>query len=189
MTPKPTKLDPTTLTADELRAALDYDPQTGVLTWRPRPREDFQFEHAFERFHADRAGKRAGKQYPRGTVVCLKTVQFPAEQLAWLHAHGEWPAGDIEFADGDPNNCALENLYEGDLPFKAGTGGPAHKRRVKPPRAPRKAVARPAVVPVAVSASPPTTGDVLARFSEELLARGVEQRERRRLLREAADLL
>lgn len=182
MTPKSNKIDPATLTADEVRDALDYDPQTGALTWRPRPRDQFQFEHAFERFNADRVGKRAGKRHARGTVVGLKLVQFPAEQLAWLHARGAWPDHDIEFADGDPNNCALANLCEGELPFAAGTNGAAHKRRAQAPR--KGAAQSPQQPQQRVDA-----GDVWKAAAEHLKGQGMEQGDRRRMLREVADLL
>jgi hypothetical protein len=185
MTPKATKLDPATLTAEEVRDALDYDPQTGVLTWRPRPRDQFQFEHAFVRFNEDRVGQRAGKRHAQGTVVGLKLVQFPAEQLAWLHAHGAWPDRDIEFVDGDPNNCALANLCEGELPFVAGTNGAAHKRRAKaPPKTSPKATTQRSQPQQHVD-----VGDVWKAASEHLKGQGMEQGDRRRMLREVADLL
>ena len=188
MSQKAQRIEPAELTAEEVRAALDYDPRTGGLTWRPRDRDQFQFEHAFERFNADRVGQRAGKRYPKGTVVGLKLVQFPAEQLAWLHAHGEWPEFDIEFADGDPNNCALANLYEGDLPFVAGTNGPAHKRRAAPPRKPRAAAERPAATVERVVAAPEPES-AMARAVAQLAERGMAKEDRKRLLREADDLL
>jgi len=36
------------LTQEYLREAFDYDPKTGVLTWRKRPREHFNTDRGWK---------------------------------------------------------------------------------------------------------------------------------------------
>jgi hypothetical protein len=93
-----------TLTAEKLRKALDYDPETGAFTWRFR---DDVCKGANTRF----AGKPAGCLTPSGNVnIGVYGPLYMAQRLAWLHVHGEWPPGSLEHIDGDKTNNALANL-------------------------------------------------------------------------------
>ena len=97
------------LTAEAVRALLDYDPATGVLTWRrrePRTREDKIFNGQF-------AGKRAGARMQNGyTIVCISPGKYLAHRLAWLITHGDWPDADIDHINGDRGDNRLANLRE-----------------------------------------------------------------------------
>lgn len=81
-----------TLTAEQLRAELDYDPATGTFTRR-------------------RLGGRVGKTMTDGyhrINVCGKA--YYAHKLAWLHVHGVLPDMEIVHADGVRTNNAIANL-------------------------------------------------------------------------------
>lgn len=86
------------LTADELRAALSYDPETGIFIWIKSPRR----------------GKKAGHLRSDGyTDIRLKDALFRAHRLAWLYMTGDWPATEwIDHIDRDPGNNRWVNLRE-----------------------------------------------------------------------------
>jgi hypothetical protein len=91
------------LTADILRAALHYDPQTGI----------------FSRISVGR-GKRpkdglAGCINKNGyRVISVLSVQWYAHRLAWLHVRGTWPAKEVDHIDGNRSNNAIANLRDVD---------------------------------------------------------------------------
>jgi len=89
------------LTADRVREALAYDPDTGVFTSRstraPRAQE----------------GKIAGcVDRSTGYVkICLDGRQYYAHRLAWLYVHGTWPE-IVDHMDMCRTNNRLANLRE-----------------------------------------------------------------------------
>jgi hypothetical protein len=94
------------LTAEQLRAALTYDPETGVFTWRRRADMTNSWNTRW-------AGKVAG--YPSGgyTVIMIYNVNQRANRLAWLWTTGEWPpGGEVDHIDTDRSNNAWTNLRD-----------------------------------------------------------------------------
>jgi hypothetical protein len=89
------------LTIEQVRAALDFDPATGVLLWKAPQSNRVKI--------GDRAGVIAanGRRY-----VNVGGEKHMAHRLAWFHFYGEWPVGDVKQKDGDHDNCAIENLIE-----------------------------------------------------------------------------
>jgi len=89
------------LTAERAREMLDYDPATGVFTWRVAP----------SRFI--KPGTRAGHKRARGEyVIRVDDHQMLAARLAWLMMTGALPAHEIDHADCDPSNDTWANLRE-----------------------------------------------------------------------------
>jgi len=84
------------LTAARLRDLLDYDPETGLLSWRGGQ---------------GRAYRRVGTKHPLGYLrVCVDGRDYLAHRLAWLHVHGEWPPAQIDHRNGCRQDNRIANL-------------------------------------------------------------------------------
>jgi hypothetical protein len=89
------------LTAEKLRALLDYDPNTGEFRWTK------------DRKGGARKGSVAGYLDDMGYVrIGIDNERHRGHQLAWLHAHGVWPIHDIDHIDGERANNQLANLRD-----------------------------------------------------------------------------
>ncbi len=87
-------------TADELRHALAYCPETGVFTWK--------------KTQSNRAivGARAGNINSKGYVeIKLNGKTYKAHRLAWCYVYGEDPGNmEIDHVDRKKDNNAIGNL-------------------------------------------------------------------------------
>jgi hypothetical protein len=87
------------LTADYVRSVLDYNPETGVLTWKKCPRQP------------QLIGKPAGYHRPNGKIIInIKFRYYLAHRLIWLIMTGEWPTTGIDHRDHDGSNNRWNNL-------------------------------------------------------------------------------
>lgn len=87
------------LTAARLRELLHYNPDTG------------EFTRLVQTCGRALVGDIAGTDHVRGyRRIRVENVSHMAHRLAWLHVHGEWPAGLIDHIDGNPGNNRIGNL-------------------------------------------------------------------------------
>jgi hypothetical protein len=91
---------------------LDYDPETGLLTWRPRPREMFSNLRSYTIWNIRFPGTTAGSPSNGYIVVGLLNVNYRAHRLAWLIVHGEPVPPIIDHDDGNPLNNRIDNLKD-----------------------------------------------------------------------------
>ena len=92
--------DHDSITADELRSILHYDPLTGVFTRR---------ESAGNRLAGSVAGSLSSQGYIR--VWVLKR-HYMAHRLAWLYVYGTWPKHDIDHINRNRSDNRIANLRD-----------------------------------------------------------------------------
>lgn len=89
-----------TLTADELRERLHYDPETGIFRWRKTPRPGF-------------VGKEAGYIDTHGyAIISIDFVAWKAHRLAFLYMTGEWPKETIDHRNMRKSDNRWSNLRD-----------------------------------------------------------------------------
>ena len=80
------------VTAERLREILDYDPATGVFTWR-------------------KTGKTAGYVDTKGyRVIMIDGRGYKAHRLAWMNEHGNMPEKQVDHINGNRSDNRSENL-------------------------------------------------------------------------------
>jgi hypothetical protein len=98
------------LTAEIVRELLDYDPSTGVFTWRQRPLRVGR-ERADRAWNTRYAGKRTGNRVLSGHLqILIFGRQYSAHRLAWIYVKGEWPEHEVDHWDTNPSNNRWGNL-------------------------------------------------------------------------------
>lgn len=86
------------LTVDRVRELLDYDPFTGVLTWRVSRQRV-------------KKGSVAGASMRSGHLrVKLDGKDYLAHRIAWLHWYGKEPPPLLDHRDRQPANNAIANI-------------------------------------------------------------------------------
>lgn len=87
-------------TIEELREALNYNPETGIITNRiPRGK--------------CRVGQESGALRDDGyKVLGIKWIQYQYHRVAWALFHGAWPDGEIDHINGIPGDNRICNLRE-----------------------------------------------------------------------------
>ena len=107
------------VTPEQVRELFDYDPLTGWLTWKTARR-------------GVKVGARAGSIDTNGyRYVPIRKRFYMAQRLAWAHVHGTWPKTVLRFADGDTDNCAIDNLHEGQFDYDTSEGRRAYERDLR----------------------------------------------------------
>jgi len=108
------------LTHDNIREILDYDPITGVLTWKERGLhwfENYRYPEALQqnwntRFKGKRAGSvnKGPSGYLRRQISIMGGV-YKEHRIIWLWMTGKFPE-NVDHIDQDATNNKWSNLRE-----------------------------------------------------------------------------
>ena len=88
---------------DRAKEMLDYDPETGVFTWK--------------KAHKTRTrliGRVAGAMLNGYRVISLGRSNVYAHRLAWAWVHGEEPPVEVDHINRDRLDNRIDNLRNGD---------------------------------------------------------------------------
>jgi hypothetical protein len=106
------------LAPDLVRRLLDYDPETGVLTWRARTPDMFEegkhsAKNSCAAWNGQFAGRAAGVSREDGyrRVMVLGKNLF-SHRIAWAIMTGSWPREQIDHINGIKNDNRFINLRE-----------------------------------------------------------------------------
>lgn len=102
------------LTAEQVRALLRYEPETGLLFWKERTGDLFKSAGQCKRWNIRYADKQAftssnGKGYRAGEIFGVKYV---AHRIAWLIHTGSWPKAELDHMNGVRSDNRILNLRE-----------------------------------------------------------------------------
>ncbi len=88
------------LSANYLREILNYDPETGIFTWKVCR-------------GSSRAGNVAGSKGGDGyTQISINGKSYKAHRVAWLYVTGEWPEYQVDHRNGVKHDNKWNNLRE-----------------------------------------------------------------------------
>lgn len=103
--------DRDTLTLEYTKELFDYDPFSGKLFWKIRPRSHFRTLRGQKLANTKFAGSEAGSKNSLGYfIVEVEGNPWPVHRIAWLLHTGALPEGDVDHIDRDPSNNRIENL-------------------------------------------------------------------------------
>lgn len=89
------------ISAQKLRELLNYDPETGIFTWRIVASTRAKID--------DIAGCISTTGY---RLIGIDRVLYRAHRLAWLYVYGEWPLKIIDHINGVRTDNRIENLRD-----------------------------------------------------------------------------
>jgi len=88
------------ITANRVRELFDYNPTTGLLTWK-------------EKRNGMRSSRVAGTKMQQGYVrLRVDGIDYLAHRLIWLYVNGHFPSDFIDHINGDVSDNRIANLRE-----------------------------------------------------------------------------
>ncbi len=94
------------LSPDFVRSILNYNPETGILTWNQR--DDVE-----SAWNAKYANKEAGGPHNAGYIrVRINGISYLAHRLIWLIVEGCWPSANLDHINGNRTDNRILNLRE-----------------------------------------------------------------------------
>lgn len=96
------------LSPEEIRELVNYSPETGHFTWKPRPINSRNWNERY-------AGKQVSTYPKPGTgyaLIAFFRRHYYVHQIAWIHFHGEHPPKGmhIDHINGNRTDNRIVNL-------------------------------------------------------------------------------
>jgi hypothetical protein len=110
----------TELTAEYVREALDYNPETGDLVWKARPIWHFKDRRIMDSWNSRYVGLGAGTPVNPSSKdrnnyylhMLLDKKSYLVHRIIWMHVHGSFPEEQIDHINNDRKDNRLTNLRE-----------------------------------------------------------------------------
>lgn len=117
------------LTKKLLREFLDYDPTTGILTWKKRHRKWFKDEVTYKKWNTRRAGKQAFAHQAGGEWLgylqgSLFGTMYLAHRIIFFWMKGRWPSPTIDHINQVKSDNRWSNLREATKSLNGLNRGP-----------------------------------------------------------------
>lgn len=109
--PSPASAKPP-ISPERARELFDYDPDTGILRWKPRAEESFKTPQNSRSWNARYAGRVAGSEWRGYTRVKFDGFDYSAHRVAWVIATGRLPLFGLDHINGDRRDNRLCNLRD-----------------------------------------------------------------------------
>lgn len=93
------------ITYEIAKALFDYNPDTGLLTWKFTSQSIKEGEEV----GTDLSSPISNTKY-RGVVIFRE--RYKVHRIIWLMQTGDWPKGDVDHIDGDGLNNKWDNLRD-----------------------------------------------------------------------------
>ena len=90
-------------TQEEIKKLFNYNPETGIFTWKPRSKEHLAW-------NGKHAGKVAGSTTSRYVIIYIRRKPFRAHRLAWIYVYGDILFGDLDHENREKKDNRISNL-------------------------------------------------------------------------------
>ena len=114
---------------DEIIRRVNYNPDTGSLTWAKRGNKYFDDNHAGKEAYQSWVGKDGYRNHITHTIISGRRVCTSTARLCWLVHTGDWPVFTIDHINRDTSDnrfCNLRDVSQSENNFNKGpykTGG------------------------------------------------------------------
>ena len=104
------------ITQKYLKSILDYNPETGIFTWRERTPDMFNEtqkrsrEHACKNWNSRCSGKQAGWLKDGYIIIEVNGNKHRSHVLAYVYMNGKYPENEIDHDNGNSSDNRWINL-------------------------------------------------------------------------------
>lgn len=96
-----------------LTQCFNYEPLTGIVTWKSRPRSHFNTDRGFNQTNSRFSGKVVGSKDKDGyLIVRIDGTNYRLSRIVWKIYHGTDPFYEIDHIDTNKENNSIANLRD-----------------------------------------------------------------------------